>query len=89
MRPIAIIDAWPEPTGDVVLMRSRLFPRQVAVLLSARRKDGRVQRRTCIRLGGEDVFVSDSSVLTARARQLFRDLVNRLRRDRSDHGHAG
>ncbi len=64
-----IIDAWVESAGDVLLVRSRLFPRHVAVLLSARRADGRVQRRTCIQLG-DDVEIADRGVLAARLRQL-------------------
>lgn len=70
MRPPMIIDAWAESAGDVVLLRSRLFPRHVAVLLSVRRDNGRVQRRTCVRLGS-DVEAADRGVLAARLRQLF------------------
>jgi len=70
MRPTMIIDAWAEPTGDVVLMRSRLFPRHVAVLLSARRDNGWLQRRTCIQLG-QDVEVAERGVIAARLRQLL------------------
>jgi hypothetical protein len=70
MRPTMIIDAWVESAGDVVLMRSRLFPKQVAVLLSARRDNGKVQRRTCIALG-EDVEVAERGVVAARIRQLL------------------
>jgi hypothetical protein len=65
-----IIDAWAESAGDVVLMRSRLFPRHVAVLLSARRDNGKVQRRTCIRLG-DDVEVAERGVIAVRLRQLL------------------
>lgn len=70
MRPMVIIDAWVEPAGDVVLMRSRLFPRHVAVLLSARRDNGRIQRRTCVRLG-DDVEAAQRGVIAARLRQLL------------------
>lgn len=70
MRPTMIIDAWVEPAGDVVLMRSRLFPKHVAVLLSARRDNGRIQRRTCIRLG-EDVEAAGRGVIAARLRQVL------------------
>jgi hypothetical protein len=70
MRPTMIIDAWAEPAGDVLLVRSRLFPRHVAVLLSARRADGRVARRTCIQLG-DDVEIADRGVIAARLRQLL------------------
>jgi hypothetical protein len=70
MRPTMIIDAWAEPAGDVLVVRSRLFPRHVAVLLSARRSDGRVARRTCVQLG-DDVEIADRGVLAARIRQLI------------------
>ena len=70
MGPTMLIDAWPEAAGDVMLVRSRVFPRHVAVLLSARRADGRVQRRTCIRLG-DDVEIADRGVVAARLRQLL------------------
>lgn len=76
-----IIDAWAEPAGDVVLLRSRLFPRHVAILLSARRDNGRVQRRTCVRLGS-DVEAADRGVVAARLRQLFY-------RKAADHDAAG
>ena len=70
MRPTMIIDAWAESAGDVVLLRSRLFPRHVAVLLSARRDTGQVQRRTCVRLGS-DVEAAERGVIAARLRQLM------------------
>ncbi|HZM82675.1 MAG TPA: hypothetical protein VFC19_43715 [Candidatus Limnocylindrales bacterium] len=78
-----IIDAWVEPAGDVVLMRSRLFPRHVAVLLSARRDNGRIQRRTCIRLGS-DVEAAERGVIAARLRQL----LHRPAREGSGHDSA-
>jgi hypothetical protein len=84
MRPTRIIDAWVEPAGDVVLTRSRLFPRHVAVLLSARRDNGRIQRRTCIQLGS-DVEVAERGVIAARLRQL----LHRPSKEAGGHDTAG
>jgi hypothetical protein len=70
MRPPVIVDAWSEPLGSVVLARSRLFPWQVAVLLSVRHGSDRVWRRTCVAIG-DTLVVSQRGVLAARVFQLF------------------
>lgn len=78
MRPIVVTDAWHEPSGLVVVTRSRLLPGRVALVRSVRRDTGELSRRTCVPVG-DRLVVSGHSVPGLLAYAVTRRVVDRVR----------
>lgn len=78
MKPHVVVDAWYEPFGTVVLSRSRLFPRQLAVLRSVRDLTGDVSRRMCVEIGDSQAILERTAV-EALAYRLVKGWAGRVR----------
>jgi len=79
MRPFVVVDAWHEPSGAVLLTRSRLLPGRLTVLRSVRRATGELTRRTCVPVG-DRLVVSRHSGVELLLYAASRKWVDRVRR---------
>lgn len=79
MRPIVVVDAWHDPSGPVVVTRSRVFGRHVALVRSVRRPSGELRRRTCV-VVGDKLVVSEHSGPEALAYKLAKKWSERVPR---------